>query len=49
MKDITETVCQRNSSEAAQQNFVKLCSYEGINVYPMFVLRKHKTNKIFNG
>ena len=28
MKDTT----QRNSSEAAQQNFVKLCSYEGHNV-----------------
>ena len=25
--------CQRNSSETAQQNFVKLCSYEGHNVY----------------
>ena len=24
--------CQRNSSETAQQNFVKLCSYEGHNV-----------------
>ena len=24
--------CQRNSSETAQQNFVKLCSYEGLNV-----------------
>ena len=24
--------CQHNSSEAAQQNFVKLCSYEGHNV-----------------
>ena len=24
MKDTTETVCQRNFSEAAQQNFVKL-------------------------
>ena len=32
MKDTTETVRQRNSSEAAQQNFVKLCCYEGINV-----------------
>ena len=29
MKDSTETVCQRNSSETAQQNFVKLCSGEG--------------------
>ena len=29
MKDTTETVCQRTSSETAQQNFVKLCSYEG--------------------
>ena len=26
MKDTTETVCQHNSSEAAQKNFVKLCS-----------------------
>ena len=24
--------CKRNSSETAQQNFVKLCSYEGHNV-----------------
>ena len=24
--------CQRNSSETAQQNFLKLCSYEGHNV-----------------
>ena len=24
--------CQRNSSETAQQNFMKLCSYEGHNV-----------------
>ena len=32
MKDATEIVFQRNSSEAAQQNFVKLCSYEGLNV-----------------
>ena len=23
--------CQRNSSETAQQNFMKLCSYEGHN------------------
>ena len=30
MKDTTETVCQRNSSKATQQNFVKLCSYEGL-------------------
>ena len=29
MKNTSETVCQRNSSEAAQQNFVKHCSYEG--------------------
>ena len=27
MKDTTETVYQRNSSETAQQNFVKLFSY----------------------
>ena len=32
MEDTTETVCQRNSSEVTQQNFVKLCSYEGLNV-----------------
>ena len=32
MKDTTETVCQRNSSETAQQNYVKLCRYEGYNV-----------------
>ena len=29
IKDTTETVCQRNSSEAAQQNFLKFCSNEG--------------------
>ena len=27
MKDTIEIVCRRNSSEAAQQNFVKLRSY----------------------
>ena len=32
MKDTSETVRQRNSSEAAQQNFVKLFSKEGLNV-----------------
>ena len=32
IKDTTETVCQRNSSETAQQNFLKLCSNEGHNV-----------------
>ena len=34
MKDTTETVGQHNSTEAAQQNCVKLCiySYEGHNV-----------------
>ena len=32
MKDTIETVCQRNSSKSAQQNFVKLCRYEGHNV-----------------
>ena len=29
MKDTTETVCQHNSSETAQQNFLKLCGCEG--------------------
>ena len=41
MKDTTETVCQRISSETAQQNFVKLYSYEGLNVccaYPHEIL-----------
>ena len=33
MKDTTETVGQRNSSETAQQNFLKLCSNEGHNFY----------------
>ena len=33
VKDTTETVCQRNSSETAQQNFVKLCSCEGHTMY----------------
>ena len=28
-----ETVCQRNSSETAHQNFVKLCSCEGHTMY----------------
>ena len=32
MKDTTETVRQRNSTETAQQNFVKLCCYEGHKV-----------------
>ena len=32
MKDTTETVCQHNSDETAQQNFLKLCSNEGHNV-----------------
>ena len=34
MKDTctTETVCQRNSSETAQKNFLKLCSNKGYNV-----------------
>ena len=32
MKDTTKTVCQRNSSETTQQNYLKLCSYEGHNV-----------------
>ena len=29
---ITKTVCQPKSSENAEQNFVKLCSYEGPTV-----------------
>ena len=32
MKDTTEIVGQYNSTETAQQNCVKLCSYEGHNV-----------------
>ena len=33
IKYTSETDCQRNSSlKTAQQNFVKLCSYEGHNV-----------------
>ena len=32
MKDTSETVGQHNSTETAQQNCVKLCSYEGHNV-----------------
>ena len=32
MKDTTETVGQHNSTETAQENCVKLCSYEGHNV-----------------
>ena len=32
MIDTTETVCQHNSSETAPEDFVKLCSYEGLNV-----------------
>ena len=32
MKDTTETVGQHNSTETAQQNSVKLCSYEGHTV-----------------
>ena len=32
LKDTIETVGQHNSTETAQQNRVKLCSYEGHNV-----------------
>ena len=32
MKDTTETDFQRNSTETTEQNFVKLCSYEGRNM-----------------
>ena len=32
-KILLKTVRQRNSTETAQQNFVKLCSYEEHNVY----------------
>ena len=32
LNNTTETVCQCNSSEATQQNFMKLCSYEGHNI-----------------
>ena len=32
IKDTTKTVCLHNFSEAAQQNFLKLFSYEGHNV-----------------
>ena len=32
MKNTNETVFQLNSSEVAQQNFVKICSNEGLNV-----------------
>ena len=32
MKDTTETVCQHISTGTAQQNFMKLCSYEVHNV-----------------
>ena len=33
MKDTTETVGQHNSTETAQQNCVKLCSYEDMYSY----------------
>ena len=36
MKDTTETVCQRNSSETVQQNLVKLCRNKGHNVQMKF-------------
>ena len=32
MKDTTETVSQRKSTENTKQNCMKLCSYEGHNV-----------------
>ena len=32
--------CQRNSSETAQQNFMKLCSNEGHNYAPRNELRR---------
>ena len=36
MKDTTETFCQHNSTEATQQNFLKLCSNEGHNIHRKF-------------
>ena len=36
IKDNTKTVCQRNSSEAAQQNFVKLCSFKDVHIHRKF-------------
>ena len=42
MKDTTETGCQHNSSEAAQQNFMKHCSCEGLKggrcAYPQEIM-----------
>ena len=38
--DTTETGCQHNSSETAQQNFLKLCSCEGHNVDDVNIHRK---------
>ena len=35
MKETTETVCQRNSSETAEQNLLKFCSCEGHIMYTM--------------
>ena len=43
MKDIAETVCQRNSSETAQQNFLKLRVMKEIMsrcAFPPEVLKK---------
>ena len=33
----TKTVCQRNSYKIGQQNFIKLCSYEGNTVEDIFL------------
>ena len=35
MKETTETVCQRNSYETAEQNLLKFCSCEGHIMYTM--------------
>ena len=48
MKDTTETVGQRNFSETAQQNFLKFCCNEGLNVL-MCISTGHFDSIIFLG
>ena len=48
MKGTTETVCERNSSETAQHNFMKLCSYEGHTVY-MCIFTGNSDSNFFLG
>ena len=48
MKFTTETAYQRNSSETAQQNLIKLCSFKGHNVL-MCTFSENSDSIIFRG